>query len=109
MTRLRTALLAALLWCGVVAVVATLVWVVISRAGQGVVPVTQPQADLTGSLPVPGDEDRPVLRTSPGVDPRRRVRRGPRPLLPARTTTPADPAAEQPADDAAVRPHPPHP
>ena len=46
MVRLRAALLAALLWCGVVAVVSTLVWVVISRAGQGVVPVTEP--------PVPG-------------------------------------------------------
>lgn len=67
MTRLRTALLAALVWCGVVAVVATLVWAVISRAGQGVVPVTQPQADVTGSLPVPDGEDRPPLRTSPGV------------------------------------------
>jgi hypothetical protein len=66
MTRLRTALLGALLWCGVVAVVATLVWVVISRAGQGVVPQAQPRAEVTGSVPVPGDE-RPAVRVSPGV------------------------------------------
>ncbi len=66
MSRLRGALLAALLWGGVVAAGSTLVWVVISRAGQGVVPLTQPQADVTGSLPVPGD-DRPGTRVSPGV------------------------------------------
>jgi hypothetical protein len=67
MTRFRATLLAALVWCGVVAAVATLVWVVISRAGAGVVPLAQPQADETGSLPVPkGDSDRegPV---SPGA------------------------------------------
>ena len=67
MVRLRAALLAALLWCGVVAVVSTLVWVVISRAGQGVVPVTEPQADVTGSLPVPGGDTSRVSGTSPGV------------------------------------------
>jgi len=65
MTRLRTVLLAAALWCGVVAVVASLVWVVISRAGQGVVPQAQPQADVTGSLPVPGGD-----RSSAQVGPR---------------------------------------
>lgn len=49
-----------------VAAVSTLVWVVISRAGSGIEPLTQPQADVTGSLPVPVDE-RPPARTSPGV------------------------------------------
>ncbi len=54
MIRLRSAVLGAVLWCLVVVAVSSLVWVVISRAGAGVVPVTQPQADVTGSLPVPG-------------------------------------------------------
>ncbi|MGA8246330.1 MAG: hypothetical protein WB797_05445, partial [Nocardioides sp.] len=66
MTRLRTAVLGALLWCGVVVAVSSLVWVVIDRAGQGVVPVSRPQADVTGSLPVPGHGHRPG-RPSPGV------------------------------------------
>lgn len=66
MTRLRGALLAAVVWGCVVAAGSTLVWVVISRAGEGVVPLTQPQADVTGSLPVPG-VDRPSSRVSPGV------------------------------------------
>lgn len=39
-------------WCAVVAVVATLVWVVVGRAGAGVLPSAQPRADVTGSLPV---------------------------------------------------------
>jgi hypothetical protein len=53
-TRVRAAVLGAVLWCVVVVAVSSLVWVVISRAGAGVVPVTQPQADVTDSLPVPG-------------------------------------------------------
>jgi len=57
--------LGAVLWCAVVVAVSSLVWVVISRAGAGVLPTTQPQADVTGSLPVPGrDSDG---RPSPGV------------------------------------------
>ena len=67
MTRLRATVLIALLWCGVVAVGATLVWVVISRAGAGVVPLTQPQADLTGSLPVPAGDESPAGPPSPGA------------------------------------------
>jgi hypothetical protein len=70
MTRLRATVLVAVLWCGVVALGATLVWLVISRAGAGVVPLTQPQADLTGSLPVPtGAESSagPARPSSPGV------------------------------------------
>jgi hypothetical protein len=62
MTRVRAAVLGALLWCGVVVAVSSLVWVVISRAGAGVVPTTQPQADVTGSLAVPGQGS-----LSPGV------------------------------------------
>jgi hypothetical protein len=53
MTRVRAAGRGALRWCAVVVAVSSLVWVVISRAGAGVVPTTQPQADVTGSLPVP--------------------------------------------------------
>ena len=62
MTRARAAVLGALLWCVVVVAVSSLVWVVISRAGAGVVPTTQPQADVTGSLAVPGQGP-----LSPGV------------------------------------------
>lgn len=64
MIRLRAAVLGAVLWCVVVVAVSSLVWVVISRAGAGVVPVTQPQADVTGSLPVPGGHSG---HPSPGV------------------------------------------
>jgi hypothetical protein len=67
MIRLRAAVLGAVLWCVVVVAVSSLVWVVISRAGAGVVPVTQPQADVTGSLPVPGQGTGPGGRPSPGV------------------------------------------
>jgi hypothetical protein len=95
MSRFRTALLGALLWCGVVAVVATLVWVVISRAGQGVVPVTQPQADVTGSLPVPGDENRRALRTNPGVTLAPRPSRSTAPPS-SGTTTPVTPPSSPP-------------
>ena len=65
MSRLRTALLGGAIWCAVVALVASLVWVVIDRAGQGVIPEASPQADVTGSLPVPGERDSTV-QTSPG-------------------------------------------
>jgi hypothetical protein len=64
--RVRAAVLGAVLWCVVVAAVSSLVWVVISRAGAGVVPGTQPQADVTGSLPVPG-AGHASGRPSPGV------------------------------------------
>jgi hypothetical protein len=69
-TRVRAAVLGAVLWCVVVVAVSSLVWVVISRAGAGVVPVSQPQADVTGSLPVPGGghpTGRPGGHLSPGV------------------------------------------
>lgn len=103
MTRLRTALLAALLWCTVVAVVATLVWVVISRAGQGVVPVTQPQADVTGSLPVPGGEDHPAVRTSPGVTLSPRASRPTNPPS-SRTTTPVTTPPNSPPPSTSTAP-----
>ncbi len=67
MIRLRAAVLGAVLWCVVVVAVSSLVWVVISRAGAGVVPVTQPQADVTGSLPVPGQGHPSRGRPSPGM------------------------------------------
>lgn len=69
MIRLRAAVLGAVLWCVVVVAVSSLVWVVISRAGAGVVPATQPQADVTGSLPVPGHGHSPRGRPSLGVTP----------------------------------------
>ncbi len=109
MTRLRTAILAALVWCGVVAVVATLVWVVISRAGQGVVPVTQPQADVTGSLPVPGGEDEPALRRSPGVTLSPRPSRSPStspgttPVSPPSGTSPPSPSVSSAPSAPAVQ------
>jgi hypothetical protein len=68
--RVRAAVLGALVWCAVVVAVSSLVWVVISRAGAGVVPVTQPQADVTGSLSVPDGghaSARASGRPSPGV------------------------------------------
>jgi len=105
MTRLRNALLAALVWCGVVAVVATLVWAVISRAGQGVVPLTQPQADVTGSVPVPGSDDSPVLRTRPGTTLSPRPSRST--AAPSSgTTTPVTPSTPTSASSAPVAPTP---
>ena len=101
MTRLRTVLLAVALWCGVVAVVASLVWVVISQAGQGVVPQAQPQADVTGSLPVPRSE-RPAGRVGPGrtLAPRpSRSTTGPS----SGTTTPAPPASSTTSAPSAER------
>lgn len=67
MSRLRTAVVGVAVWCAVVAVVASVVWVVIDRAGQGVIPEAQPQADVTGSLPVPGRDDRAGLHPAPGA------------------------------------------
>ncbi len=67
MSRVRTAVLGVVVWCGVVALVSTLVWVVISRAGQGVVPETTPQADVTGSLPVPPGDRLRSARPAPGA------------------------------------------
>jgi hypothetical protein len=107
MTRLRTAVLGAVLWCGVVVAVSSLVWVVIARAGQGVVPVSQPQADLTGSLPVPGHghrsghpspgvtlSPRPSDSSSPtGTPPTTPV--VPPPTSPASTPPPTGPQAER--------------
>lgn len=51
MSRVRTVTVSAVAWCVVVAVVATLVWVVIARAGAGLSPTGEPRADSTGSLP----------------------------------------------------------
>jgi hypothetical protein len=88
MNRLRTAVVGAAVWCAVVAGVATLVWVVIDRAGQGVVPEAQPQADVTGSLPVPGN-GRSSQHTSPGptLAPRPTRRTTGLPSLSARPST----------------------
>lgn len=87
MSRLRTAVLGGVVWCAVVALVASLVWVVIDRAGHGVIPEASPQADVTGSLPVPGDR-RPASNPSPGptLQPR-----------PSRRTTPPQSPSTSPA------------
>ena len=94
MSRLRTAVVGVAVWCAVVAGVATLVWVVIDRAGQGVVPEAQPQADVTGSLPVPGN-GRPVQHASPGatISPR-----------PSRRTTAPAPSSSSPAGSTSSSP-----
>ena len=62
MSRPRTVAAAAVLWCALVAAVASLVWVVIDRAGQGVVPTSQAEAPRTGSVPAP---HRPRSRMTP--------------------------------------------
>jgi hypothetical protein len=67
MIRVRAAVLGAVLWCVVVVAASSLVWVVISRAGAGVVPSAQPQVDVTGSLPVPAPSHSPAGRPTPGV------------------------------------------
>lgn len=99
MSRLRTAVVGVAVWCAVVAVVATLVWVVIDRAGQGVVPEALPQADVTGSLPVPGN-GRPVQHTSPGatISPR-----------PTRRTTGTSAPSSSSSPPVTVPPPPPQP
>ncbi len=100
MSRLRTAVVGVAVWCAVVAGVATLVWVVIDRAGQGVVPDAQPQADVTGSLPVPGD-GRPTQRTSAGQT------LAPRPTR--RTTAPQPAPSSSSSSPVTVSPPPPQP
>jgi len=65
MNRSRTLLVAVAVWCGVVAVGATLVWVVIARAGAGILPEATRQTAVTGSLPVP--QPRSGQHTGPGV------------------------------------------
>jgi hypothetical protein len=67
MSRSRSLVLGLAVWCGVVAVVASLVWVVIARAGAGVIPETTPRPATTGSLPVPHETDRPGRHPSPGT------------------------------------------
>lgn len=67
MSRSRSLVLGLAVWCGVVAVVASLVWVVIARAGAGVIPEATPRPATTGSLPVPHETDRPGRHPSPGT------------------------------------------
>jgi hypothetical protein len=100
MSRLRTVVLGAAVWCAVVAAVAGVVWVVIERAGEGVLPETTPQADATGSLPVPG-RDRAELHTSPGATlaprpSRRTTSAGPSSAPSTAHTSPAAPAPAGP-------------
>jgi len=84
MNRVRTAVAAVVLWCVVVAVGATFVWVVIDRAGQGVLPAGTLHADATGTLPVPVDD-------RAGVPHRAGATLAPRPSR--RTTQPSAPGS----------------
>lgn len=102
MSRPRTLLVGLAVWCGVVAVVASLVWVVIGRAGAGILPETTPQAAATGSLPAP--HGRSGLHTSPGevLSPRSSApttRSSPT----SGATTPTSPATTPPPAPAAQR------
>jgi hypothetical protein len=80
MSRSRTVALAAVSWCAVVAVVASLVWVVIDRAGQGVVPVSQAELEPSGTPSV-----RPTTTGPPGPSGHRS--RGVTASAPTRTST----------------------
>jgi hypothetical protein len=70
MSRARTLLVGLAVWCGVVAVGATLAWVVIARAGAGVVPEATPQAAVTGSLSEPHPRPGPRIRPGTVLTPR---------------------------------------
>jgi hypothetical protein len=67
MIRLRIAALGVVVWCAVVVAASSLVWVVISRAGSGVAPITQPEADVTGSPVVPGQDRSSGGRPTPSA------------------------------------------
>jgi hypothetical protein len=107
MSRPRTLLVGLAVWCGVVAAVSTLVWVVIGRAGAGVLPDASPQPAVTGSLPVPHERSGPGLHTSPGtvLSPRTSA-----PTTPpssrsstSSSTTPSSPSTTRPAAPVAQR------
>jgi hypothetical protein len=107
MTTRRSVVVGVGAWCAVVALVSTFVWVVIARAGQGVVPESQPRAAMTRSLPVPHEHRdagrRPGRRThhpitshqSPAVAAASPTNAPPSPVAPrtAGAATPAGPSA----------------
>jgi hypothetical protein len=108
MSRARTVAVGLALWCAVVAVVASLVWVVVGRAGAGVLPSAQPQADVTGSLPVP--HSRSAGDVSPGVvlTPRTSSS-GPSAPPGSPTTEPTSGATSSPPSSSSSTPAPPAP
>jgi hypothetical protein len=101
----RAAVLGLALWCAVVVLVATLVWVVVGRAGAGVLPGATPRADVTGSLPVPharsGGPASPGVVLSPGASSSSSLRRSAAPTttpssnLPSNSSSPEAPAAQR--------------
>ncbi len=103
MSSARTVALGLAAWCAVVALVATLVWVVVGRAGAGVLPSAEPRADVTGSLPVP--HTRSAAPLSPGVvvPPRSSSPSTPRSAAPA-TTPSSSPPSSSPPSSSAVAP-----
>jgi len=107
MSRTRSLLVALAVWCGVVAVGATLVWVVIARAGAGVLPEATPQAAVTGSLPVPHAPSGPGLHTRSGavLSPRT----SPHTSAPAAPETHATLASSPTASPTSAAPPPPPP
>ena len=85
MSRLRTAVVGVAVWCAVVAVVATLVWVVIDRAGQGVVPEARRGPSHRVAAGAGRRTSDPAHRAGQTLARARRVvRRRPRRLLPPR-------------------------
>ncbi|MGC4110795.1 MAG: hypothetical protein QM747_10305 [Nocardioides sp.] len=92
MSRARTLVLWVTAWCGVVAVVATLVWVVIGRAGAGLVPAASQGTDR-GSLTA-SEHPEPTSGPSPGVrlTPRASASATTSDLPTASSSTPTSPA-----------------
>lgn len=96
MSRARTVTVALGVWCLVVALVASLVWLVIGQVGPGVVPVSEPGFAATESLPAHAPVG-PAGRPSPGptLTPRSSATSSPPSSTPtsASTSTPASPPA----------------
>lgn len=110
MNRTRTVLVALGTWCAAVALVSTAVWVVIVRAGQGVVPVGDPHAAGTESLAVPHrhhDSKHPShRRTSHAPSSRPTTPGTPSPTTSHSATT--TPPSSQPSGTHSSTPAPPH-
>jgi hypothetical protein len=93
MSRPGAVAVAATLWCVVVVVAASVVWIVIDRAGQGVVPTSQADAPGTGSAP---PQRHPASRVKPS-----QPTDGPHPTRagrsPSRTTAPSGTVSSRPS------------
>lgn len=95
MTGRRTVLWGAVVWVGVVAVVGVLVWVIVSRAGDGL----SGARELTPSTPVQLPTERGSTAGDGDGRPTRepRASRSPRPERPSSTSSPSTPAPSSPA------------